>query len=163
MSLFDETMIAFDILVQINKYPDKYTFLTRKGRHNLYDLACTLSLKKVKSLRGTFDQGRLLGFCIASEWDKKNKAFISQNADSSIHDLLFLNSFISKQPLLKNIESKYKNIESALLNGFKQGYLLGICYTNHQKNHAKPRVIRKNTPFFRYFKIPWKQNTTHQR
>ena len=155
MALFAETMIAFDVLVEINKNPEKFSFSSRKGRHNLYDLALTLSVKKVKSLRGTFEQGRILGFCLAAEWDKKNKAFVSQDKDKSIHDLLYLNTFVSKQSLTKSPKlKKLKNIESALLNGFKQGYLLGICYTNHKKNDSKPKKITQHLTPFRYFKIP---------
>ena len=164
MALFAETMIAFDILVEINKNPEKFSFSTRKGRHNLYDLALTLSIKKVKSLRGTFDQGRILGFCIASEWDKKNKAFVSQDKDKSIHDLLYLNTFVSKQSLAGNPNiKKLKNIESALLSGFKQGYILGIYYTNQKKAASKPKKITHHLSPFRYFKIPEYKKLAFQR
>ncbi len=164
MPLFAETMIAFDVLVEINKNPEKFSFSSRKGRHNLYDLALTLSVKKVKSLRGTFDQGRILGFCLASEWDKKNKAFVSQDKDKSIHDLLYLNTFVSKQSLAKSPNlKKLKNIESALLSGFKQGYLLGIYYTNHKKNDSKPKKITHHHTPFRYFKIPELKKPAFQR
>ena len=163
MPLFAETMIAFDVLVEINKNPEKFSFSTRKGRHNLYDLALTLSEKKVKSLRGTFDQGRILGFCIASEWNKKNKAFVSQDKDKSIHDLLYLNSFVSKQSLTGSLNlKKLKNIESALLSGFKQGYLLGIYYTNHKKVDSKPKKITHQRSPFRYLKVLEHRKPTFQ-
>lgn len=166
MWFYTRSMISFDVLVEINKNPEKYTLNSRQGRHNLYDLALTLSTKQVKSIRGTFEQAKIIGFCIAAGWDKKNKAFIAQDTENSIRDLLFLNNFVLRTTEKSKFLYKQKTvpcIESALLKGFRQGYTLGICYAQRKKVHYNNQKITNQQTPFRYFKIPQRRKKEFQR
>mgnify|MGYP003291002127 CR=1 FL=1 len=133
---FYESMISFQILNEMGKHPQRYDLRTRSGRLNVYALSVVLANKKVKSLRGTFEQACLIGFCVAADWAKKNKSFISQNEEKTLHDLILLNGFVSGK---KNSFSKAgecvlpSSIETALLKGFHNGFKLGLRYGIRKK------------------------------
>ena len=141
MPFYTETMIAYQVLLEVNKNPERYNIETPKGRTNLYILANGLAQKKVKSMRGAFDQATVIGFCLASQWNKKNKAFIENNESQSLHDFMSLNKFITTHKNDFAKDKKLHSIEEALLKGFQSGYKLGINYALGKNNRNHPITI----------------------
>lgn len=142
MFAFYNSMIAFQVLEEMRSFPPKYDLSTHKGRLNMYNLAVFLANKNVKSFRGAFDQASLIGFCIASDWSSKNKPFVLQDKEKCLRDLVLLNGFVSGKRMIFEKAGKkpfYSSIESAVLKGFHNGYLLGLRYAV-RKNVVRQQV-----------------------
>lgn len=134
MNLFPGPMIAFEVLVKMNEMPERFDFSERSGWSNLYVLTTTVTNKNTKSLKGAFEQASLIGFCLASDWAKKNKAFMHKDEYKSVSDLLKIYNFLSHKKLLevKKFKAETK-MNAAILEGFHHGYKLALVYSKHQQ------------------------------
>ena len=141
MPFYAETMIAYQILLEVNEHPEKYNIETQSGRTHLYMTTMKLAQKKVKSLRGAFDQATIIGFCLASNWNKKNKAFLNKDEQQSLQEFMILNKFITNHKNDFSKKSIPSSLEEALIKGFQNGYKLGINYAIGKDNRRLPLTI----------------------
>lgn len=134
MELFYGSLIAFEVLSKMTDSPEKYDFSGRAGWHNLYELTTAVTNKNTKSLKGAFEQASLIGFCIASGWNQKNKAFVNKDEYKSISDLLGIYNFLSRKKKIEIRSFKADTeMERAILQGFHHGYRLALVYSKHQE------------------------------
>ncbi|MBR6730662.1 MAG: hypothetical protein IKL90_04920 [Alphaproteobacteria bacterium] len=134
MNFFGGSMIAFEVLLKMNKNPERFDFSHRAGWQNLLALTIDITTKNTKSLKGAFEQASLIGFCIASEWNQKNKAFMNQDEYKSVSNLLQIYNFLSQKKLVAVREFKAETkMNAEILKGFHHGYKLALVYSKHQQ------------------------------
>ena len=134
MSFFCGSMIAFEVLLKMNKCPERFDFSHRSGWKNLYALTVEVTNKNTKSLKGAFEQASLIGFCVASKWSEKNKAFVNKDDYKSMANFLEIYNFLGGKKLIAIREFKAETkINAEILKGFHHGYRLALVYSKHQQ------------------------------
>ncbi len=134
MSFFCGSMIAFEVLLKMNKYPERFDFSHRSGWKNLYALTVEVTNKNTKSLKGAFEQAALIGFCVASKWNEKNKAFMNKDDYKSMANLLEIYNFLGGKKFMAIREFKAETkMHAEILKGFHHGYKLALVYSKHQQ------------------------------
>lgn len=147
MRLFCGSMIAFEVLLKIKESPERYDFSNRDGWLNLYRLTTDVTIKNTKSLKGAFEQSSLIGFCLASGWNQKNKAFVNKDEYKSVSDLLDIYNFLSQKKTIAVREFKAETkMDEAILKGFHHGYKIALVYSNHKQsdlNSAEKQQLKR--------------------
>ncbi len=126
--LYEHTdgFIIRDILTTMEHHPQTYCLNTLKGLLDLKNLAVEISAKRVKSLRGTFQQAKLTGFCLASGWAEQHKGI--ENSDDLLPELVLLATVMESSDFAQvNLKNKNytKCLELCVVHGFENGILLG--------------------------------------
>ena len=134
MSFFCGSMIAFEVLLKMNKTPERFDFSHRSGWQNLYALTVDVTSRNTKSLKGAFEQAALIGFCVASKWNEKNKAFVNKDDYKSMSNLLEIYNFLGGKKFMAIREFKAETkMNAEILKGFHHGYRLALVYSKHQQ------------------------------
>ncbi len=133
MSPIDEHTDVFvirDILTLVEQHPETYCVTSLRGLSNLKDLGVKTSAKRVKSFRGTFQQAKLTGFCIASGWIEQHKGI--KNSDDLLPELIALSSVMESADFAR-LNFTDKNFEEAIelsvVHGFENGVRLANIAT----------------------------------
>lgn len=133
-NFFGGSMIAFEVLLKMEKSPERFDFSHRTGWQNLYALTVAVTNRNTKSLKGAFEQASLIGFCIASGWNQKNKAFMNKDEYKSVGNLLEIYNFLSQKKFVAVREFKAESkMHAEILKGFHHGYKLALVYSKHQQ------------------------------
>lgn len=159
---FIHSLIAYDILSIMSSDSTTYNITSHKGLTALKNLAIQLASHEVKSCRGAYEQGKLIGFCIATGWAKKNQPVLAQTANSEeckefpslkginegiITDLVKLNSIILVDQSAPFLSIKAKKAQQAfflnttlpkcIIKGFQHGMRLGNQIARQLRQNKK--------------------------
>lgn len=148
-------LIAYDLLSAVSKNTTTYNIKTNDGLNALKQLALRLAERNVKSLRGTFEQSKLVGFCLTTNWFDKNKEALLREDSDIIRDLFCLSNSITgnraENESLMIFEGK-ETLDSCVTKGFQSGIKLGVRVIQNLPERIEPSVeilieyIHKITP-----------------
>ena len=127
-----DSFVVQSVFSVLTHESEKYNIHSLKGLNQLCDLGIHLCVKKVKSLRGSYFQAKLVGVCLASGYYKAHQDNICEKG--RVHDLIdilgHLGTHFEKEINLYCGQQTPENIMRIyLIRGFEDGIRLGkrIC------------------------------------
>ncbi|MBE6455197.1 MAG: hypothetical protein E7014_01935 [Alphaproteobacteria bacterium] len=134
-----ESIIIPDILDALMQEPEKYALTSLRGLDNLKELAFSLSLNRVKSIRGTFSQAEIIGTYLASGLYKKRQNKLSE---SDIIELCCCPSIPNQhfEDLSKN-KNYTERLQLSLIYGFETGIRMGQYFYKHKNCYKINNIL----------------------
>lgn len=131
--MLPESIIIPDILDALTLEPEKYALTSLRGLDNLKELAFSLSLNRVKSVRGAFSQAEIIGTYLASGLYRTLQNKLSE---SDIIELCCCPSIPNKHfEYLSENKDYTKRLQLSLIYGFETGIRIGQYFYKHRDYH----------------------------